>query len=511
MSMSLKRKRLSLEKKIDIIVENEKFGISARKLADKFGVGRTQVNEIIKNKSDLKKLFEEGFNPELKRKFPKTEGLEIDQIVYKWLCETRNKNFPISGPLIKEKALKAAESLNITTFKASNGWLEKFCQRHNIRFKPTCSKLIDVDLNSVEAWKAKLQKILKEYSPKNVYSADETELFYIAMSHKTFAQQSDKTAYKKTAKQRLTILFCVNMDGDKENPLIIGKSKNPRCFKGSHINKLPLEWVSNKKASMTIDIMTSWLEKFDEKMKKQNRKVLLFLDNAIFHPKIKLENVNIVFLPQNTTSLCQPLDQGIIHNFKMAYKKFLVRRLLSFNNNDNFFEDAEQSIDLTSTLVWISAAWESISPAIISKCFSKAGFLENFQPSEDFNEEDEIPLAQLLSNIQDESFENYASLDCNVFTENPSFGVQVIINELIHNKECDTNSESGVEELETCTSSIKDMDELCEKLRDVQNFLFNNDKSELAVEILQILTKCEAQILQTKIKNLKPTSIEKYF
>ena len=343
------------------------------------------------------------------------------------------------------------------------------------------------------------------------YNADETGFFYLAMPNKTFALTSDKCAGKKTAKQRLTILFCANMEGDKENPLIIGKSKNPRCFKGSHITKLPLEWVSNKKAWMTTEIMTLWLKKFDEKMRKQNRKVLLFLDNATSHPKLKLENVNIIFLPPNTTSLCQPLDQGIIQNFKVAYRKFLVRRLLSFSNDESSFEDAEKSINLTSALVWISAAWKNVSRTTISNCFGKAGFLENAQQEAGFDEEDEIPLSQLLSNIQGVSLENYASIDCNVLTEDPNFDVQEIISELIDNKDCDSNSESDVEESKTCASSIKDMDELCKKLRDVQSFLFCSDKSELTVEILQILTKCETYVLQTKIKNLKQTSIEKYF
>jgi hypothetical protein len=55
------------------------------------------------------------------------------------------------------------------------------------------------------------------------------------------------------------------------------------------------------------------------------------------------------------------------------------------------------------------------------------------------------------------------------------------------------------------------MGEVFEKLRDVQSFLFCHSKSELAVEVVNILSNREFQILQTKIKNSKQTSIEKYF
>nr|CAI5870029.1 unnamed protein product [Callosobruchus analis] len=468
---------------MQIITESEKFSTSARKLAEKFGVGRTQVNDILKNKSDLKEIFEENSNPEQKTKFPKTEGLAIDQVVYNWFCKSRNRNIPISGPLLKEKALEAAKNLKILNFKASNGWLEKFCQRHEVSFKTVCGESADVDLISVEAWKTKLNVILKDYLPKDVYNADETGLFYLAMPNKTFALKEDRCVGKKTPKQRLTILFCANMEGDKENPLIIRKSKNPRCFKGSHINKLPLEWESNKKAWMTTEIMTSWLKRFDEKMRKQNRKVLLFLDNATSHPKVTLENVKIIFLPPNTTSHCQPLDQGIIHSFKIAYRKFLIKRL------------------------------KSVSQATILKCFAKAGFLKGVAQEDNFDEEDEIPLAQLvpvLKNMPGASLENYARIDCNVVTENPNVGIQEIIGELIDDQD-NLNSESDVEESEIYTSNIKDMAEVCEKLRDIQNFLFSTNKSKLAVEIVNTLTKRESLVLETKIKNLKQTSIDQYF
>lgn len=86
------------------------------------------------------------------------------------------------------------------------------------------------------------------------------------------------------------------MEKDKENHLIIGKSRNPRCFKGSHIEKLPVIWVSNKKAWMTTNSMNDWLLIFNAKMKRQKQKVLLFPDNVNSHSNIPFDNVKIVFL-----------------------------------------------------------------------------------------------------------------------------------------------------------------------------------------------------------------------
>ena len=53
----------------------------------------------------------------------------------------------------------------------------------------------------------------------------------------------------------------------------------------------------------------------------QNRHALLFLDNCPSHPIVELSHTKLVFLPKNTTSKTQPLDQGIIKTLKTLYHK----------------------------------------------------------------------------------------------------------------------------------------------------------------------------------------------
>lgn len=63
-------------------------------------------------------------------------------------------------------------------------------------------------------------------------------------------------------------------------------------------------------------------------MRTMNQHILLLLDNAPSHPPeptIPLTHVKLQYLPANTTSTLQPLDQGIIKTFKTAYRKQLLR------------------------------------------------------------------------------------------------------------------------------------------------------------------------------------------
>jgi hypothetical protein len=72
-----------------------------------------------------------------------------------------------------------------------------------------------------------------------------------------------------------------------------------------------------------------YLHKFNTKMQIKNQKALILLDNIPCHPEMELSNVKLVFLPPNTTTGTQPLDFGIIRNFKVKYRKMLLEFLLS--------------------------------------------------------------------------------------------------------------------------------------------------------------------------------------
>ena len=45
-------------------------------------------------------------------------------------------------------------------------------------------------------------------------------------------------------------------------------------------------------------------------------------------PDIKLTNIELVYLPPNTTAHLQPMDAGIIHSFKSKYKREFCRHLI---------------------------------------------------------------------------------------------------------------------------------------------------------------------------------------
>jgi hypothetical protein len=128
---------------------------------------------------------------------------------------------------------------------------------------------------------------------------------------------------------RINVLLFENMVVETEKSLVIGKAAKLRCFKNLKINNLPVIWRYNKKAWMTAVTMEEWLNMFNAKMEKENRNVILFLDNATCHPKVTLSNVKITWLAANATGASQPMDMGVIYTFKSHYRQFLMQSLIS--------------------------------------------------------------------------------------------------------------------------------------------------------------------------------------
>ena len=110
------------------------------------------------------------------------------------------------------------------------------------------------------------------------------------------------------------------------------KKERPQCFKGVDKSHLPVKYFHQKKAWMSSEILDEVLSAFNQKMKANDCSILLLMDNAGCHPeylKEKYSHIKIVFLPPNTTSKLQPLDLGIIQNFKVHYRHLLLRFILA--------------------------------------------------------------------------------------------------------------------------------------------------------------------------------------
>lgn len=100
-----------------------------------------------------------------------------------------------------------------------------------MKFATLSGESADVDTGVIADWKERLVTLCDGFVEEDIFNMDESGFFYRSLPSKSFVTNSDTCNGGKMSKERLTVLFCCSMKGEKTRPLIIGKSASPRCFK----------------------------------------------------------------------------------------------------------------------------------------------------------------------------------------------------------------------------------------------------------------------------------------
>ena len=73
------------------------------------------------------------------------------------------------------------------------------------------------------------------------------------------------------------------------------------------------------------------------------------------------QQIRCVFLPPNTTSLIQPMDQGVLQNIKMLYRRDLLMKAVDREEEEDVsFISQVKSLNIKDCLFMVSRAWESV-------------------------------------------------------------------------------------------------------------------------------------------------------
>lgn len=527
----LNKRCLTLDEKIKILDENKKQKMSCRDISKNYSIGKTQAANILKEEKKLREEYEnfqgKGFKHIKRSSHQKYKP--INEILYTWFNKCESSGIYVNGPLLVEEAMNIKESLNrpeLASFMASNGWLEKWKLSYSIKEKQISGESLDVPITTIESWMERMQELCKGYDDKDILNMDESGCFFKALPTKGYAIKGKKSKGGKKSKQRVTVAFFVSADGGKVGkPIVIWKSKTPRCFKKASAPDIlsKVMYFSDPKSWMQVEIMEKILENLNNQMIKEKRKVILFLDNATVHPPSlvdKFSNIKIVFLPKNTTSRLQPLDAGIIQSFKCKYRKKLMRFVIARSKDDVLASEITKQVDVLQAIEWIAKAWGEVSVDTIKNCFKKCGFDENSNQDDDDNDEKVLDeeFKALFDELDDSSMtqEEYIDFDIEVCTSYPAINsdevdwkvssVSKCVSEYLNkesgneeNPESDPESEDEVKEIEPEKITPHEALIFIDKLINLKE-LNNDERSSLSslkdrLEIVRINNKKQKTIM----------------
>ena len=393
-----------------------------------------------------------------------------------------------------------------------------FAFRHSISLKVIGGESKSVTEDMTSSWnETTLPTILSNYKLEDIYNADEFGLFYQCIPNKTYELKGEKCSGGKNSKVRLTGMAAASASGEKLPMLVIGKSKKPRCFK--NVRHLPCDYKSQKKSWMDSQIFEEWVRKLDRRFGVEKRKIALIIDNCPAHPTIKgLVNIQLIFLPPNTTSVLQRMDQGVIRSLKAHYRGKVVRKLCRSIEK----KEPMPKISILEAMKILADSWNAVSMPTVVNCFTKAGITEQAQQAALDDTDD--PFKELEDGLtrlrnanssmvpEDLTPVSLACIDDDVITRAPEITEADII-ETVRNGENEVNEESD-DEIEEISEEIAgivhekpsrfDVEDALDILKD--NAMYCDEGMEMKKVILLLEKLCENE----RIKSLKQVDIRNF-
>ncbi|XP_063089639.1 tigger transposable element-derived protein 1-like isoform X2 [Cavia porcellus] len=208
-------KKITIELKKEIIRKHE-GGIRVTDLACEYKVAKSTISTILKNKDAIKRAdVAKGVTTLTKQRSQVLE--EVEKLLLVWLNEKQLAGDSVSGAMICEKARKLHSDLlqeNLSTcatgdaFKASRGWFDKFRKRSGIHSVIRRVEASSSDRAATETYKKEFTEFMNQaegYVTQQVFSCDETGLFWKKMPSRTYITKKEKALPGQSEQQKVIV------------------------------------------------------------------------------------------------------------------------------------------------------------------------------------------------------------------------------------------------------------------------------------------------------------------
>ena len=219
----------------------------------------------------------------------------------------------------------------------------------------------------------------------------------------------------------------------------------------------------------------------------------------------------------------QPLDLGIIQNFKVHYRKLLLRHVIAMATGEHTSaSEISNTLNVLQAMNWMGSAWCKVEVATISKCFAAAGFSNNSETPGDENEDpfdlddDFQRLIDVVASGSSVTPQIYLELDKELpVCFNADVNEQQLL-ESLNTSDQDTiilesadESDIGEDENESPpTSRLKSCREVLESVRDIELFFLQRGKFTLANEFSLLADKVSENAVNERSHQ---STLERYF
>ncbi|RLN99216.1 hypothetical protein DYB28_013874, partial [Aphanomyces astaci] len=260
--------------------------------------------------------------------------------------------------------------------------LRRFCRRHGFsRQRPAKSKKTQGDLSELrDEFALEFHRSYSAHSKECTYNVDETGFYYDMPPHYIWAVRggSSKISAGEKHSMRMTAVLTARADGTKLPIMFIMKGQPGGRIETNEVPTFPEGhfYAVHEKAWMDARVWKQFLRSVLHDDIEECSVILV--DN--FEAHVSEESTKIVqeelgshlcAMPPNATSVCQPLDVGVMAPFKRHLRElWLYEEMIDSDDDDPDSLTAKQK--RLAMIKRAIAAWDLVTPEIVRSSFEKA-------------------------------------------------------------------------------------------------------------------------------------------
>eukprot|EP00644_Phytophthora_capsici_P004696 jgi/Phyca11/534022/estExt2_fgenesh1_pg.C_PHYCAscaffold_190132 len=217
--------------------------------AEKFGVSRTAVTKMVKERAAIsaQALVESATSSRKVLQYQHKLSV-IEDMLHKWQMQVEldAPALKVTGELLQSKAMEFRNKIladysselsdevimTLTDFKASNGWLHRYMQRRSMRSLPKHHAQAEVgsvvpDRMTHDQRVQKIRDLLMNVAPACIWNLDE-----LPLRHRTTSARLDTVVNMDVRSlERISVAMAVSASGEKLHLQVVGKDPTPDSIK----------------------------------------------------------------------------------------------------------------------------------------------------------------------------------------------------------------------------------------------------------------------------------------
>ncbi|KAI8597022.1 hypothetical protein EDD21DRAFT_386550, partial [Dissophora ornata] len=375
------RTALQLQEKLKIIAFWEQNPISFPALGEHFGLSRTTVYGIIKNKKaswDLERARPRAALTLETSRMVESRFRVLEELLMSWFTDLRCRGVSVSGKKITTQAFEIHRTLSGVLVEPlppclfTSGWLKGFKKRRNVCLET----MRDDKVNEKKIPEVRILKLyLQCYHTDDIYFCDVMSMFLSMLPSGAVQNKQKQTTPSRRDQNSVSVLLCSNASGtDKREPLVLVRemeADNPEL--DSHTDAANDTRIED----LTCSTFQNWLIELDSSL---GRRILLVMDDSMWSvlnigrkpPSFLLRFIKVVIVPNRIGALL-PMSARLITEFKLQYHRLLLKNWKNTMVVDSCGPEASSSFSPSLPhdvcLRLLPKAWLRVQALIIQDCY----------------------------------------------------------------------------------------------------------------------------------------------